>query len=347
MLLDTNRLSSESSQRVRKALIDTLLQETHSDLIAQSPPGAWNLLIQEGCTWRAQPPLNPDLLRDLQGSFGSNVIREILLAAAGVKLSRICLTDAGLELIRGLAERYGFSTVAGSERYIHRRDSGKGGASNAIERLAEPGEEGGLRNVYIAADASLAGAGAMLEEAGDDENFGALLGIPSCCREAFARACPVASAGQNDFVLPALDNTPGTMPYDPWVNYPANYFGPGLISFFPCSFVCSKAAAVARHTLEMLSRCNDSWARSFREFQRTNILYTEYEGLHLFRGPLVDGRILYGPGDYRSTESGRVAQLVSRGSVLEVWDKHTVRICSGSRQIASFEGPQVGMCCFH
>jgi len=341
-----NRLSAESSQRIRDALTETLLREC-SDAIEPRLHGAWSLLIEDGCTWKAQARLDNGLLCALRGHFGSNIIREILLAAAGVKISRTCLSDARLELLRGIAEEHGFEIAAGSERYIHRRDSGKGGSSNSIERLALPGEEAGLRNVYIGTDASLAKTGEMLEESGDDENFGRLLGIPSCCREAYIRASPLASASQNDCVLPALDNTNGQMPYDSWVNYPAAYFGPGLISFFPCSFVCSNAAAVARSSFEMLSVCDAAWAQSFLKLQKTNVLYTEYDGLHLFRRPLVDGCIRYGPLDYISTEPGRVTELISQGSLIEVHGKHSVLIRRGSEYIGSLDGPDVGMCAFY
>ena len=197
-----------------------------SDAVTPEFPGPWNLLREDCCTWRDPPLLDRQLYSDLRGHFGNNVIREILLAAAGVKLSRTCLPDSKLELLRGIAGRRGFEVTASSERYLHRPDLGKGGASNTIERLAGPEEEGGLRNVYIAADPSLAKAGEMLEQASDDENFGLLLGIPSCCREAYMQGSSIASARQNDFVVLALDNTSGTMPYDFWVNYPANYFGP-------------------------------------------------------------------------------------------------------------------------
>ena len=78
---------------------------------------------------------------------------------------------------------------------------------------------------------------------------------------------------------------------------------------------------MARNTFEMLSACDVTWAGSFLEFQKTNIFYTEYDGLHLFRRPLVDGCIRYGPEDYRSTEPGHVAELISRGSLLEVHGK--------------------------
>jgi hypothetical protein len=310
-------------------------------------PGPWRLLLEDCCTWRTKPRLSSQLLGDLRGHFGNNVIREILLAAAGVKLSRTCLSDAKLEVLRGVAEQHGFGVNASSERYIHHRDSGKGGSSNAIERLASPDEEAGLRNVYIAADSGLATTGAMLEEAGDDENFGLLLGIPACCREAYMQLSPKAAAAQNDFVLFALDNTSGPMPYDFWLNYPATYFGPALISFFPCSFRCTHAAAVARSTFEMLYACDEAWAESFLKAHQTNILYTEYDGLHLFRHPLVEGCIGYGPDDHRSTEPSRVSDLISRGTRLEVQGKHKVLIYRGCEQIASIDGANVGMCAFH
>jgi hypothetical protein len=331
-------LSAASARRVREALTGALPE--------QPLPGPWNLLLEDCCTWRTQPRLSSRLFCDLRGHFGNNVIREILLAAAGVKISRTCLSDPKLELLGRLAERHDFAVTASSERYIHRRDMGKGGSANAIDRVAGPDEPGALRNVYIAPDAGLATTGAMLEEAGDDDNFGLLLGIPACCREAYMRLSPIASGAQNDFALLSLDNTSGPMPYDFWLNYPANYFGPALISFFPCSFHCAHAAAVARSTFAMLNACDAAWAEPFLASHRTNILYTEYDGLHLFRRPLVEGSIEYGPGDYRSTEPGPVSTLISRGSRLEVRDKHHVLIYRQSEQIASLEGADIGMCAF-
>ena len=102
-----NRLSAESSQRIRDALTETLLREC-SDAIEPRLHGAWSLLIEDGCTWKAQARLDNGLLCALRGHFGSNIIREILLAAAGVKISRTCLSDARLELLRGIAEEHGF-----------------------------------------------------------------------------------------------------------------------------------------------------------------------------------------------------------------------------------------------
>jgi hypothetical protein len=283
---------------------------------------------------------------DLRKYFGGNVVREILLAAAGVKVSRTCLSDASLEMLRSIARVYGFAVTASSERYIHRRDIGKGGMANAIERVAAPDEEDGLRNVYIAIDAGLAESTEMLEQAGDDEIFGTLLGIPSCCRNAYVRLSSRAAANQNDFVLLTLDGTPGPMPYDFWSNYPANYFGAALLSFFPCSFRCSSAASVAKSTFRMLSVCDEAWAGSLVERQRTNILYTEYEGLHSIRAPLVNGCIRYEVADCKPTETNRVSRTIQAGNRLQVKGKHEVLVYRDAKLVDSLKGPDVGMCVF-
>lgn len=96
----------------------------------------------------------------------------------------------------------------------------------------------------------------------------------------------------------------------------------------------------------MLKACDETWANCFLELQQTNILYTEYDGLHLFHRPLVEGCIRYGRDDYRSTEPGRVSDLIARGSRLEVHGKHKVLIFRGSERIASIDGADVGMCGF-
>jgi hypothetical protein len=98
---------------------------------------------------------------------------------------------------------------------------------------------------------------------------------------------------------------------------------------------------------KMLQACDKTWAKSFLELQRTNILYTEYDGLHLFRQPLVDGYIMYGHGEYRSIEPSSVSDLIASGSRLRVHGKHEVAIYRGSDRIGLVEGDNVGMCSFY
>jgi hypothetical protein len=339
-------VTAEGKDAIRKALRETLAKELGADALKTPIGGPWGMVIGAHNTWEAPARLNHELFLQLRGQFSDDMIREILLAAAGIKVSRTCLSDSKLELLQNIAFRYGFNLVASKARFIPHRDKGKGGWSNSIDRVIGHNETSGLRNVYIARDASLAEAGLLLEEAGMDELFGALLGVPPCCREKYERFQAAAQAKQNDFVSLVLENTPGSIPYDPWLNYMAQYFGRSMLSFFPCSFRCPAANIAAKSTFEMLLGCDATWAYSFLELHHTNILYTENLGLHLFRQPLRDGSILYGPDDVDSTEPTEVATLIRRGDRLEVRGKRQVTIYHGSKQIGTLEGEDVGMCVF-
>ena len=339
-------VSAESMQRIANTLKKTLIEELVKENKTGNPElalgGPWSMLASECGGWRTPAHLSSELYAQMRGKFSDDLIREVLLAAAGVKISRTCLSDSKLEVLRAIAAQHGFKLLPSEERYSCPQDVGKGGASNRIG----PWDETGLRMVYIASSANVAAVGKLLEEAGDDDVFGTLLGIPACCREAYARFKPQALAKQNDFLTLLLDNTTGAMPYNPWLNYLSQYFGRTLISFFPCSFRCPAAAMVARTTFGMLAECDRAWAQSFLDLQQTNILYTEYEGLHLFRRPFVDGSIQYGPNDFDATEPTSVSDLLQRGDRLDIRGKQCVHIYRGSHRIGVLEGQDVGMCVF-
>lgn len=313
-----------------------------SELVLDGP---WSMLAQDGAGWKTRARLDCEIYDKMRGRFTDDIIRETVFAAAGVKLSRTCLADEEIELLRDIAAQRGFHVLVSRERYIHRRDVGKGGAANTIERPAQPGEEGGLRNVYVASDASVAEAGRLLDQSGEDDVFGMLLGIPACCREAYI-AFRVLPLKQNDPTVLVLDNTQHGMRCDPWLNYLAQYFGGALISFFPCSFACPAAVAVSKRSFEMLSNCDRGWARSFADRQRANILYTEYDGLHLFRRPCISGSIEYRPNDFISTEPTDLAFLIGHGNRLEIQGKHDVSIYCESTRLRQLRGEDVGMCVF-
>jgi hypothetical protein len=335
-------------ERLRNLLRQTLDEQLQSEAGGNGPrlTGPWGVFFEEHSAWDAETRLDPDLYRELSSLFDDNLVREISLAAADVKISRTCLSETRLDQLRAIAGRYGFQIVSSEEQWILYPDQGKGGWANRGGRLAEPGEIGGVYNVYIASDTTLAETGRMLDEAGEDDLFGALLGIPACCREAFERCKSLAAEKQNDFVPYVLENTRGAMPYDWRLNYPAQYFGRSLLSFFPCSFRCTAAAAVADKTLNMLRSCDAAWAKGFAELQQTNILYTEKSGLHLFRARLCDGKIAYAPGDLQSSEATELADLLQRGDRLEISGKHSVQVYRGSTKIGDLTGEDVSMCVF-
>jgi hypothetical protein len=344
----------ERKARLRATLWQTLREqlsgETEAEDLSGKPPrlsGPWDTFFGEHSTWDQQPPLNRELYLDLITRFDDNLVREVLLAAADVKISRATLSDGKIALLREVAERHGFQVVTSEQRWILRADRGKGGWANRAERLAEPSEAGAVSNVYVASDTTLAETGRLLDEAGEDDLFGALLGIPACCREAFDTFKPLAAQKQYDFVPHVLENTSGAIPYDWRLNYLAQYFGCSLLSFFPCSFRCSLAAAVAEGTLSMLSHCDPTWAKRFVELQRTNVLYTENCGLHLFRARLCDGLIAYEQQDLQSSETTELADLLREGDRLEIGGKHAVHVYRGGKRIRELKGEDICMCAFH
>lgn len=155
--------------------------------------GPWDTFFDQHSAWDRATRLNRELYLELSGQFDNNLVREVLLAAADIKISRTSLSDGKIALLRSAADRHGFQVVTSEQRWILRADQGKGGWANRMERLAGLSEAGGVRNVYIGSDKTLADTGRMLDEAGEDDLFGALLGIPACCREAFERFKPLAA----------------------------------------------------------------------------------------------------------------------------------------------------------
>ncbi len=336
-------------EKLRSILRQTLDEQLQSDASNRGRrlTGPWATFFDERNAWDGTTQLNRDLYRELRSQFDNNQIREILLAAADVKISRTSLATEKLAFLEAAATRHGFQIAISDNRWILRADRGKGGWANQAERLAEPNETGSVCNVYIASDATLAETGKMLDEAGEDDLFGSLLGIPSCCREVFERSKLLAFEKQNDFIPYVLENTSGAMPYDWRLNYTAQYFGASLLSFFPCSFRCPAAAVVADQTLRMLTDCDATWSKQFVELQQTNVLYTETRGLHLFRAPLRNSAITYRAKDLQSSEASELASLFRHGDRLKVGGKHAVEVYRGSTKIGEIAGEDVCMCAFY
>jgi hypothetical protein len=330
------------TEGLRALLRNTLMNNAES----ASCCGPWSALFAERDIWQGDWKLNQRLFRNLSATFDKNQVRELLLAAAGVKVSRTCVQDDELEVLRSTADFYGFSVSASEHRWLLHGDAGKGGWANTMERSAEP-HEPGVTNVYVAKDNAMAQIAKMLDEAGEDDLFGALLGIPACCRHAFVASKPRAAKQQNDFVPFVMERTPEPFPHDWRLNYLAQYFGPSLLSFFPCSFVCPAAAAIAQTSLELLRGCDAALAAECTSLQKTNVLYTEHAGLHLFQNELRDGVIAYAPDDLLSTENTALATLLRSGNSLRITGRETMHVYCDSTLVAELSEHEITMCAFN
>jgi hypothetical protein len=343
----------ETRNRRLRAVLRNTLDENIRESTAVSTSrhtfslsGPWSTVFGEHSTWDSAPPLNRHLYRDMRGHFDDNIIREILLAAADIKIARVSLREKQLPRLQSVADCYGLKIVISHALWTPCVDQGKGGWANRMIPSTQAAEANGIRNIYIASDTALAEAGKMLDEAGEDDLFGALLGIPHCCREMFDEYKHLAAKKQYDFIPVVCDNTHCDMPFDWRLNYTAQYFGGSLLSFFPCSFRCPAAVAVAEKTYRLLAACDFTWSRRFVELQHSNVIYTEHKGLHMFRTRLCNGMITYEPKDLWSTEVNELSECLRLGDRLSVIDKHSVHVYRDSTNIAEITGEDVCVCAF-
>jgi hypothetical protein len=229
-----------------------------------------------------------------------------------------------------------------------RRDVGKGGWSNRFG-LEVPASDGrGDWLVYVASSERAATAARDAEAEQRDADFGTALGIPACCTEFYLAHRELAFRKQNDYVPLVLDNTRGPFPYNFWNNYVAQYFGYSLISFFPCSFNCERAAQVARRTHDFLRGVCTRFAGRFTYMQRQSILYTEYRGLFLFEGARYRrGHLDYEPDLIHTTlRDAALMKPLAAGQRLRINAKHDVDILVGDAVIRSCRGENVSACIF-
>lgn len=97
----------------------------------------------------------------------------------------------------------------------------------------------------------------------------------------------------------------------------------------------------------MLTQCDATWSGRFVELQQTNVLYTEFSGVHLFRARLCNGLITYQPGDIKSSETTELSNLLQKGDRLEIRGKHAVHVYRGSTKIGEWTGEDACMCAFY
>lgn len=277
--------------------------------------------------------------------------REIVAVWAGLKTSRIGGTETTIRLVEEAARPLGLATVRSTRKYLGRRDIGKGGWSNKFGGSFPVDSPCGDWLLYIAKSADQAQAAREAEEDGREFDFGGELGIPACCARFYVENQDRAMAKQNDYVPLVLRNTASEAPYDPLLNYVAQYFGYSLISFFPCSFCCPHAKAIAQRSLDVLIEVSPALANDTLRFQRMPVLYTEYRGLYAFEGARFDaatGLLSYCREKIHGTlpTSSSVFRKLLQGDHLELLGKDHVRILSGSEHVAELRGENVSACIF-
>jgi hypothetical protein len=274
-----------------------------------------------------------NLLKELQviGIYPS-VIREVLQAYFGVKVSRTSISDRQLPCFVAVIESYGMYIGVSQQKYFASPDTGKGGWCNAPPIILEGDSQIGEHFIYIGKYPEKVLLALQSEESGFETSFAESLGIPKCCSEFYLKEIESARRVQNDLLPFSFKNSSKIYPLDFWTNMASQYFGYGLNSFFPCSFNCPNSSDVALQTFELLKSVDLSFAELFYRHQKMNYLYTEYDGVFAFYQSTFDKTILcYEPLSIIGTCNGVVMSALKRGDSIAIIDERHYQVLSEER----------------
>ena len=293
------------------------------------------------------------LFQELRGMVSNQALREILLAAYGHKVARLCIAEEQIPTLTRSLESAALWVDLHNVKQVHAQDSGKGGwiSASGLEVPIESAQSGYLY-LYVGSDPEKVLAARKAEHAPDHDVFGTLLGYPACCIDFYKKNLADAEKEQGDFMLPllaaSLKQRTGALPIFPaWTNIAAQYFGYGLLSFYPCSFCCPEARSIAEQSFALLKRYDREFADNFLETAKQPVLYTEYEGIYLFRGATLRGVCLhYDPSLVERTLDGVLSAMIQASNRIDIDSAHRVTLRKGRCLTGRLESPYLGIFLF-
>ena len=279
-----------------------------------------------------------------------SVIREVLLSRYACKVTRSYVDDRQLLALAPCLKSMGLNFILSAHKVLHRPDSGKGGFSNSIAALLPEDSFVGHFTIYIGTDMTLLEEARRFDECGDHDNFGAMLGIPDCCRVQFTAQENKAMAEQNDYS--EFISTVGGI--NSWCVHYGQYFGYGLVSHFPCAFSCQSTAELAKSNWQTLSALAPAFAQAFLSYQHASYLYTEYDGVYAFFSVLESedesgtGRTSWSYDNkcIEATHNGMLFDFLELGDTIAMDDENQLSLYNKRRPV--FELPNCSArLCFH
>lgn len=293
------------------------------------------------------------LFQELRGMVDNQPLREILLAAHGYKVARLCIAEEQVPALTRSLESAALWVDLHNMKQVHAPDSGKGRwiSASGPEVPIESAQSGYLY-LYVGSDPEKVLAARKAEQAPDHDVFGTLLGYPACCIDFYKQNLADAEKEQGDFMLPllaaSLKQRTGALPIFPaWTNIAAQYFGYGLLSFYPCSFCCPEARSIAEQSFALLQRYDREFADNFLETAKQPVLYTEYEGIYLFQGATLRGHCLhYDPSLVERTLDGVLSAMIQVSNRIDIDSAHRITLRKGRCLTGRLESPYLGLFLF-
>lgn len=279
--------------------------------------------------------------------------REVIMAAHGRKVARLCVAEHLVHKIVELLDQAGLWVDLHDMKQIFQADSGKGGwiSGYGIE-VPVDSHLNGYVLLYAANDPAKVREARRAEHSNQARRFGELLGYPTCCINFYTKHLEQAEAAQGDFILPLLEESVKTHPETfpvllPWLNIAAQYFNASLLSFYPCSFFCAAATQISRDTLALMKQYDEPWAEQVLDICRTPIVYTEYEGIYLLKGARKEGNMLYYPPEQMECSlDGVLAGILARGSAMRLISAQEAIVYKGDVQLAHLKSSHLALLAF-
>ncbi len=188
--------------------------------------------------------------------------------------------------------------------------------------------------LYLARDPALARRAAALQT--DDpsrhaEELGALLGYPSCCVRAFAAQAERGDNSLNRYLAAARTDAAPT----PWP-WQLNDLHLRLIAFYPCSYRCPAARAVADATVAAIATAHPGAPAELTEALSASALYLDHDHQLWLTGAEGTDTIRYRA--VAAVGTGRalpaLVRVFAAGDRLRISDDR-LEILAGARQLAT------------
>ena len=250
---------------------------------------------------------------------------EILYLLDDIKrIVRLDANEVELKNIKNFCNDNNLNLEISDFKVIKITDEGKGGYANIVKKVSINYPEQGLYHIYISKDKNKTKFLKLLENKNDDKAIGELLGYPKCCVDFFIKNKEKQQKIQNDYILPALNNSDGfKFPF--YTNYAIRYFDITLLSHFPHNFHCEQSIKIAKTNFGIIKKYSNDLSNKFENMLKNPVLYTENNGVFLFKNHRLKDNILEF-NNIISTINNELYDKLNQNKKIEIIDKNKIKI---------------------
>ena len=248
---------------------------------------------------------------------------EILYLLSDIKkIVRLDANEIELEKIKEFCNKENLYLGISDFKVVKLPDKGKGNYANIVKKIPIDYPYPGLYHIYISKDKNKTDFLKLLETQNDDGAIGELLGYPKCCVQFFMENMEKQQRLQNDYILPALNNSEGfKFPF--YANYTMRYFDITLLSHFPHNFNCKESITIAKNNLQCIKKYSLGLGNKFETMLKGPVLYTENKGIFMFKDYKLNNNILEFK-EIKSTINNELLKALNENKEFSIIDKNKI-----------------------